>query len=120
MGNFFVINVTFFISILIAEVNSNPPGWSSWSNCAELESCLRRRTFACDAGQGIECLNVTGGGNFQQDAFDCSASSECLENAEEMFHASEVSVLETHPLSLVIELKSLTLSHTQVSSTYRM
>ena len=102
------------------EVNSSPPGWSSWTNCAEMETCFRTRTFTCDAGEGIECLTKTDSGNFRQDAYNCIESSECLENVEEKFDAPEVSVLETHPLSLVIELNSPTLSHTRVSSTCRM
>ena len=115
MGNFFAIYIIFLISILIVEVNSSPSGWSSWTNCRKSESCFRTRIFTCDAGQGIECLNETGGGNFEQTAYYCDTSSNCLENVEEMFYASEVSVLETHPLSLVIELNSPTVSHIRVS-----
>ena len=80
-----------FWSILIVDVNSQTSGWSSWTDCTELDGCFRRRNFTCDAGEGIECLNDADGDNFEQVTVNCSASLECLENVEEMFHTSEVS-----------------------------
>ena len=76
--------------ILIVVVNSQTTGWSSWTDCAEFDGCFRRRTFTCDAGEGLECLNEANGA-FEQRALNCDASPECLENVTEMFHASEVS-----------------------------
>ena len=116
MGNFFVINVIIFISILIVKVNSKPPEWSSWASCAESESCFRKRIITCDAGEGINCVTEMNGGNFRQDAYYCIESFECLENVEENFDAPEVSVLETHPLSFVIELNSPTVPYFRLSN----
>ena len=84
-----LVNVVFW-SMLIVDVNSQITGWSSWTDCTELSGCFRRRTFTCDAGEGIECLNEADG-SFEQVTVNCDASLECLENVEEMFYASEVS-----------------------------
>ena len=91
MDKFIVISIIF--SILIVKVNSSPSEWSSWAECTESNSCFRRRTFKCDAGEGIQCLHETDRGNFEQSAWNCETSPECFENVEEMFHASEVSAL---------------------------
>ena len=111
-----LIVISLIFSILIVKVNSSPSGWSSWAECTESNSCFRRRTFTCNAGKGINCLHETDGGNYEQSAWNCNASPECLENVEKMFHASEVSALKTHQLSLVIELNPPTVSHTRVSN----
>ena len=89
MDKFIVISIIFLISIVVVEVNSSPPGWSSWQNCTGPQNCIQR-IFICDAGEGIECLNETNGA-FEQRAFSCSENSKCLENVAEMFPASTVS-----------------------------
>ena len=83
-------SLVFACVFLIASVNSQTTGWSSWTDCAASETCFRRRISTCNAGEGIECLNNVNG-NFKQIAVHCHSSSECLENTTEMFHASEVS-----------------------------
>ena len=113
MDKLILICITF--SILVVKVNSSPSGWSSWAECTESNICFRRRIFTCYAGEGIQCLNETNRGNFEQSAWNCTTSPKCLENVEEMFHASEVSALKKHQLSLAIELDLPTVFHTRVS-----
>ena len=88
MNKFMVISIVCLF--LIAKISSETTGWSSWANCAESDGCFQKRTFRCDAGEGIECLNEADGA-FEQRALNCNATPECLENITETFHSSEVS-----------------------------
>ena len=88
MNKFIVISIVCLFSI--ANVNSQTTGWSSWADCAEFDGCFRRRTFTCNAGEGIECLSETNEA-FEQRALNCNTSVECLENVTEMFRELEVS-----------------------------
>ena len=89
MSNFIAISV--FCCFLIADVNSLTMEWSSWTDCAESESCFQRRSLNCSAGEREACLNETDKA-FAQRVLNCSASLDCLENVNEMFHAPEVGV----------------------------
>ena len=87
MNKFILLSVACYL--LIADVNSLTTGWTTWADCGELLGCSRRRIMNCAAGEGLKCLNEADGA-FEQRAMNCSESSECLENVDEMFQTSEV------------------------------
>ena len=88
MRNIVVVYLVYFI--VVAKVRAQTTGWSSWSNCTAPDDCFRKRTFTCDAGEGLECVNVANEA-FEQAAVNCDANLECMENVDKMFRASEVS-----------------------------
>ena len=91
MRNIAVVCMVYII--VVAKVRAQTTGWSSWSNCTATNNCFRRRTFICDAGEGLKCLSVANGA-FEQVSVNCDANLECLENVDEMFRASEVSCIQ--------------------------
>ena len=102
MDKFIVISIVCLF--FIADVKCQTTGWSNWANCTESNDCFRRN-FTCDAGGGLECLNDADGA-FEQQALNCNASPECLENVPEMFNASEVSACcSSFILFCIIELQ---------------
>ena len=103
--NKFVV-ITIVCLFLIANINSQTTGWSTWAECTESQRCFRRRTFTCDAGEGIECLNEADGA-FEQVALDCDANPECLENATKMFHASEVRACCCSSIVFILQIYNL-------------
>ena len=88
MRNIVVVYIIY--SVVVTKARAQTMGWSSWSDCTASDVCFRRRTFTCDAGEGLDCLNVTKGA-FEQVAVNCDTNLECLENVEELFRGSEVS-----------------------------